>query len=139
MKRVQVKDVGVKLNGEFHYKGEQQTISDDEFQANKEYLEILEDIKETTDRTIEIIVKDENIDINEITQKAQEFVDNYNKEPENPEKNTVEDDEELKQLREKAKAMDIKNAHNMKKETLIAKITEIEQAGAGEPQNPTGE
>ena len=44
--------------------------------------------------------------------------------------------EELEALKEKAKELGIKNAHNMKKETLIAKI---EEAKAGEGQNPEGE
>ena len=35
-----------------------------------------------------------------------------------------------------AKELGIKNAHNMKKETLIARI---EEAKAGEGQNPEGE
>ena len=42
----------------------------------------------------------------------------------------------LEALKEKAKKLGIKNAHNMKKETLIAKI---EEAKAGEGQNPEGE
>ena len=46
------------------------------------------------------------------------------------------EDEELEALKEKAKKLGIKNAHNMKKETLIAKI---EEAKAGEGQNPEGE
>lgn len=49
---------------------------------------------------------------------------------------TKTEDEELEALKEKAKKLGIKNAHNMKKETLIAKI---EKAKAGEGQNPEGE
>ena len=50
--------------------------------------------------------------------------------------NTTIFDQELEALKEKAKKLGIKNAHNMKKETLIAKI---EEAKAGEGQNPEGE
>ena len=58
------------------------------------------------------------------------------REKNNPFINRLKEDEELEALKEKAKKLGIKNAHNMKKETLIAKI---EEAKAGEGQNPEGE
>ena len=61
-------------------------------------------------------------------------VEGNNQEKPNP---TI--DEELEELKEKAKTLGIKGAHNMKKETLVAKIEEIEKAGVGEGQNPDGE
>lgn len=153
MKRVKVKDVGIKLNGDFHFKGEEQIISEAEYLKNKEFVDVLEEIEgtdetlETEERKIEIIVKDENIDLEELKTKLEEYVENYNKvpvenpEPENPGQpdESNEDDEELEQLRERAKELAIKNAHSMKKETLIAKIQEVENAGTGDDQQPNEE
>ena len=61
-----------------------------------------------------------------------------NPEGDNGENNESED-EELDALKERAKELGIKNTHNMKKETLIAKIQETEEASTGESQNPEGE
>ena len=62
--------------------------------------------------------------------------DNNPESNEKTENDEQTEDEELEALKEKAKKLGIKNAHNMKKETLIAKI---EEAKAGEGQNPEGE
>ena len=147
MKRVRVKDVGIKLNGDFRYKGEEQIVSDEEWKKNEQYLDILEEIKtekQPKERKIEIVVKDENIDIEELRQKIDELIESYYKTPvskikEDDKKDDKEDDKELEELREKAKELAIKNAHNMKKETLIAKIEEIEKEGVGDNPNPTEE
>jgi len=79
--------------------------------------------------------------------------DNTPNEKETPEEETTNDiskedetsDEELEALRDTAKKLGIKNVHNMKKETLIAKIEETKkdtnvlgQIGDNS-QNPDGE
>ena len=63
MKRVTPKGPGVKLNGKWCFNGQEEIISEEEYNANKDYLVMLEDIRETNERVIEIIVKDETIDI----------------------------------------------------------------------------
>lgn len=167
MKKVVVNDAGVKLNGKWHFKGQEAVISNEEAEANKEFVTVLEDIRENNERVVEIVVKDENVDINVLKADIEQFVENYGKEnissadskgepkldnPElkpdskevevegnNQEKPNPTIDEELEELKEKAKTLGIKGAHNMKKETLVTKIEEIEKAGVGEGQNPDGE
>lgn len=151
MKKVTPKSVGVKLNKKWCFKGQEEVISEEEYNNNKDLLVVLEDIKETNERIIEIVIEDESIDLEELKKDLEEFVENYKKETpsvvnnEGGEDNTGDnsgdntgdnDDEELKQLKEKAKELGIKATHNMKKETLIAKIEEVE---AGENPNPKGE
>lgn len=151
MKKVTPKSVGVKLNGKWCFKGQEEIISEEEYEVKKEFVNVLEDIKESNERTIEIVVKDENVDIEKLKEDIEVFVENYGKEPMGtPNENTDANsdgtntnpegsDDELETLRKRAKELDIKNAHAMKKETLIAKIEEAEKAGAGENQNPDGE
>lgn len=139
MKRVTPKNAGVKLNGKWCFKGNEAIISEEEYNLKKSFVDVIEDIKETNERVIEIVVKDETIELEELRKDLELYVENYKKEiaESSAEKNTGDNsDEELNTLKEKAKELGIKNAHNMKKETLIAKI---EEAEAGENQNPEGE
>lgn len=147
MKRVTPKNAGVKLNGKWCFKGNEAIISEEEYNLKKSFVDVIEDIKETNERVIEIVVKDETIDLEELRKDLELYVENYKKETVDPsaEKNTGDNsndntgdnaDKELEALKEKAKGLGIKNVHNMKKETLIAKI---EEAEAGENPNPKGE
>lgn len=144
MKRVTPKEAGVKLNGKWCFKGQEEIISEEEYNANKEYVVVLEDIRESNERVIEIVVKDETIDIEALRKDLEEFVENYNK-PEVPEKHEEDpgedpgEDEELKALKAKAQELGINVTHNMKKETIIKKIEAAEKAKKGQGQNPEGE
>lgn len=148
MKRVTPKEAGVKLNGKWCFKGQEEIISEEEYNANKEYVVVLEDIRESNERVIEIVVKDETIDIEALRKDLEEFVENYNK-PEVPEKHEEDpgedpgenpgEDEELKALKAKAQELGINVTHNMKKETIIKKIEAAEKAKEGQGQNPEGE
>ena len=150
MKRVSPKNVGIKLNGKWCFKNQETIISEEEYKLKKEFVDVLEDIRETNERVIEIVVKDETIDLEELKKDLELYVENYKKEEqssnngdnldENTEDNTGDNsDEELNALKEKAKELGINVAHNMKKETIIKKIEEIENAKAGENPNPVGE
>lgn len=157
MKRVTPKSAGVKLNGKWCFKNQEAVISEEEYNLKKAFVDVLEDIRETNERVIEIVVKDETINLEELKQDLELYVENYKKDDAEPsaenvnnaepsaDKNTGDNngdnngdnsDEELEALKEKTKGLGIKNVHNMKKETLIAKI---EEAEAGENQNPDGE
>jgi len=153
MKRVTPKNVGVKLNGKWCFKNQEAVISEEEYNLKKAFVDVLEDIRETNERVIEIVVKDETINLEELKQDLELYVENYKKDDAEPSAENVNNaepsadqntgdnngdnsDEELEALKEKAKGLGIKNVHNMKKETLIAKI---EEAEAGENQNPDGE
>lgn len=138
MKKVTPKGAGLKLKGKWCFFGQEEVISEEEYNVNKEYLVVLEDIKETSERVIEIVVKDDTIDIEALKRDLEKYVENYNNPKEDSKEDPKEDsgedpgedsgeDEELKSLKEKAKKMGIKNTHNMKKETLIKKITEKEK------------
>lgn len=144
MKRVIVKGPALKLNGKWCYDKDTAIVSEDVYEKNKKYLDVVEEISDKKERTITIMVKDETINLKELKQELELYVENYKKDAaeysaENAEpsadKNTGE---ELEALKEKAKGLGIKNVHNMKKETLIAKIKEIEDAEV-EKENPENE
>jgi hypothetical protein len=100
MLQVRVKGPAIKLAGVWKFKGEEATITQEEYKANEQYLDLLSgEVEEKEDR------------------KPQATASNNN-----------EDEKELATLREKAKDLGIKGAHNMKKENLIAKIEEVEKA-----------
>ena len=132
IRRVRVKGPGVKLANKWCYIGDEATVDEQEFEKNKEYVDVIEEIEEPKTEPENPInpegKQNDGTDIN----------DGTNDEGENSgeNKNETSEDEELEALKEKAKKLGIKNAHNMKKETLIAKI---EEAKAGEGQNPEGE
>lgn len=150
MKRVIVKGPALKLNGKWCYDKDTTIVSEDVYEKNKKYLDVVEEISEKKERTITIMVKDEIIDLKELKQDLELYVERYKKETVASAKNTNDagnsaddnidsntsdntgdntsdnSDKELETLRERAKELGIKNTHNMKKETLIAKIKEIE-------------
>lgn len=113
MLEVKVKGPAIKLQGQWKFKGETAKIEQEEYIANKEYLEVISgEVKE-------------------------------NKKPEktgvSQEQNNLKEDEELNTLREKAKDLGIKGAHNMKKETLVAKIEEAEKQDSVNEDDTTPE
>ena len=156
MKRVIVKGPALKLNGKWCYDKDTAIVSEDVYEKNKKYLDVVEEISDKKERTITIMVKDETINLKELKQELELYVENYKKDAaeysaENAEpsadKNTGDNigdntgdntGEELEALKEKAKGLGIKNVHNMKKETLIAKIKEIEDIEV-EKENPENE
>lgn len=148
MKRVIVKGPALKLNGKWCYDKDTAIVSEDVYEKNKKYLDVVEEISDKKERTITIMVKDETINLKELKQELELYVENYKKDAaeysaENAEpsadKNTGDNTgEELEALKEKAKGLGIKNVHNMKKETLIAKIKEIEDIEV-EKENPENE
>lgn len=111
---VKVKGVGVKLAGKWCFINETAEISKEEYENNKEYVEIIqEDIPESENSEGEQNnYSDINTDVN------------------------IEKDIELEELREKAKELGINVTHNMKKETIIKKI---EEAESKKTENPEGE
>lgn len=156
MKRVIVKGPALKLNGKWCYDKDTAIVNEDVYEKNKKYLDVVEEISDKKERTITIMVKDETINLKELKQELELYVENYKKDAaessaENAEpsadKNTGDNTgdnngdnigEELEALKEKAKGLGIKNVHNMKKETLIAKIKEIEDTEV-EKENPENE
>ena len=140
MKRVIVKGPALKLNGKWCYDKDTAIVSEDVYEKNKKYLDVVEEISE----------KKETIDLKELKQDLELYVERYKKETvasaentndagnsadDNIDSNTSDNtgdntsdnsDKELETLRERAKELGIKNTHNMKKKTLIAKIKEIE-------------
>lgn len=152
MKRVIVKGPALKLNGKWCYDKDTAIVSEDVYEKNKKYLDVVEEISDKKERTITIMVKDETINLKELKQELELYVENYKKDAteysaENAEpsadKNTGDNTgdntgEELEALKEKAKGLGIKNVHNMKKETPIAKIKEIEDTEV-EKENPENE
>ena len=139
MKKVRVDGPAVKLNNNWYFDKETAVISDEEFEKNKKYLKLMENINEDfndkkENRTISLIIEDESIDINEIEKDLKDFIKNYKKEDlgDNPEgnklgENSKDEKEELAQLRNEAKELNIRNAHVMSKETLIEKIAEAKK------------
>lgn len=137
---VRVKGPGVKLANKWCYIGDEATVDEQEFEKNKEYVDVIEEIEEPKVQTLEVGAGE-----NQNPEGEQQDGADTNDGTNNEEKNSGEDqndgneDEELEALKERAKELGIKNIHNMKKETLIAKIQETEEAGVGENQNPEGE
>lgn len=149
MKRVIVKGPALKLNGKWCYDKDTAIVSEDVYEKNKKYLDVVEEISDKKERTITIMVKDETINLKELKQELELYVENYKKDAAEPsaDKNTGDNTgnntgdntgEELEALKEKTKGLGIKNVHNMKKETLIAKIKEIEDTEV-EKENPENE
>lgn len=108
MLQVRVKGPAIKLAGEWKFKEEEATIEQDEYKANEKYLDLL-------------------------SGEVQE--DKEEKKPKTLVSNDKEDEKELSLLREKAKDLGIKGAHNMKKENLIAKIEEVEKASEADSED----
>lgn len=116
---VKVKGAGVKLAGKWCFINETAEISKEEYENNKEYVEVIqEDMQEPENSEGEpnnFSSVNANIDI---------------------EGNNSREDKELETLKEKARKLGINVTHNMKKETIIKKIEETESK---EPENSEGE
>ena len=152
-RKVRVKGPGVKLNNIWCYINEVAVIDEAQYEENKEYVEVIEEIEENSNTKL----KEENksVDGSDINVGANETEKEISKEQPKEEsednigENTQEDtgengednegeDEELEALKERAKELGITVTHNMKKETIIKKIEEKEPE-SGEDQNPKGE
>jgi hypothetical protein len=134
IRRVRVKGPGVKLANKWCYIGDEATVDEQEFEKNKEYVDVIEEIEEPkTEPENPINPEGEQNDGTDIN-------DGTNDEGENSgeNKNETSEDEELEALKARAKELNIKVTANMKKETIINKIEETEKE-AGEGQNPEGE
>lgn len=134
IRRVRVKGPGVKLANKWRYIGDEATVDEQEFEKNKEYVDVIEEIEEPkTEPENPINPEGEQNDGTDIN-------DGTNDEGENSgeNKNETSEDEELEALKARAKELNIKVTANMKKETIINKIEETEKE-AGEGQNPEGE
>lgn len=136
MYRVKVLDVGVKLANKWCFKNDESIIDNDEYEKNKEYVEI-----------IEIIDKQKEDEGQNLANNSEDILENQNIDGtdnnEDNNENVLENDsdEELEALKERAKELGINITHNMKKETIIKKIeeaTENEQLG-DKNQNLDGE
>ena len=139
MYKVKVKGIAVKLNGVWRFKDDTEIVDEKTYTEYKDYLDVIE--KTETD------ISKEN------ETPSEEMSDNTPNEKETPEEETTNDiskedetsDEELEALRDTAKKLGIKNVHNMKKETLIAKIEETKKGTnvlgqiGDNSQNPDGE
>lgn len=133
-RKVRVTGPGVKLNNIWCYINEEAVIDEKQYKENEKYVEVIEEIEETKTEDIKPAAPVVQTEPVEEKEKMQE--DDNPESNEKTENDEQTEDEELEALKEKAKKLGIKNAHNMKKETLIAKI---EEAKAGEGQNPEGE
>lgn len=134
IRRVRVKGPGVKLANKWCYIGDEATVDEQEFEKNKEYVDVIEEIEEPkTEPENPINPEGEQNDGTDIN-------DGTNDEGENSgeNKNETSEDEELEALKARAKELNIKVTANMKKETIINKIEEAEKE-AGEGKNPAGE
>lgn len=146
MIKVRVKGEGVKLANRWCFINDEAIIDEEEFEKNKEYVDIIEKIeKPKADPEVptsnEEVGAGENQNPEDNEKDGSDTNDGTNDEGENVEETQDDgnEDEELEALKERAKELGIKNTHNMKKETLIAKIQETEEASTGEGQNPEGE
>ncbi len=156
MKTVKVKGIGVQVNGISYFKNDVFEVTDEDYESIKEMVNALKENNENGNkRVVQIKVENEDLDLKEVEKYLYNCLENFGKVPtgenSNPEENedvnnNVNDtnvgdsneDEELEALRERAKELGMKNIHNMKKETLIAKIQEIKEK-TGENLNPEGE
>lgn len=137
-RKVRVKGPGVKLNNVWCYINEEAVIDEAQYEENKDYVEVIEEIKENQE------TKSDNgtgINVGSNEGEKQPTEDDKNEDPKGDSKDNSDEnneDEELEALKDRAKELGINITHNMKKETIIKKIEEKE-AEAGENQNPEGE
>ena len=131
IRRVRVKGPGVKLANKWCYIGDEATVDEQEYEKNKEYVDVIEEIEEPK-------IEPENPEGEQ--NDGTDINDGTNDEEENSgeNKNEISEDEEIEALKARAKELNIKVTANMKKETIINKIEEAEKE-AGEDQNPEGE
>ena len=147
MKTVKVKEIGVQVNGTSYFKNDVFEVTDEEYEPIKEFVDVLsENSKNVNKRIVQIKVENEDLDLKEVEEYLYNCLENFGKVPtgENEdENNNVGDtnvvdnneDEELEALKDRAKELGINVTHNMKKETIIKKIEEIEH-DPGENPNP---
>ena len=134
IRRVRVKGPGVKLANKWCYIGDEATVDEQEFEKNKEYVDVIEEIEEPkTEPENPINPEGEQNDGTDINDGTTDEGENSGEN-----KNETSEDEELEALKARAKELNIKVTANMKKETIINKIEEAEKE-AGEGQNPEGE
>lgn len=137
MYKVKVKGVGVKLAGKWSFKGDVVEITSEEYEKNKEYVDVIEVIEEKiiAPENPETGKELNNKDDNENTEKGMN--DGGNDEEENTREgtNNVNSDVELDKLKAEAEKLGIKVTHNMKKETIIDKIEKAKTTLS----NPEGE
>lgn len=152
MKTVKVKGIGVQVNGTSYFKNDVFEVTDEEYEPIKEFVDVLsENSKNINKRIVQIKVENEDLDLKEVEEYLYNCLERFEKPTigENPnseeEQNNIDDpegnpseDEELEALKDRAKELGINVTHNMKKETIIKKIEEIEQ-NPGENPNPEGE
>lgn len=152
MKTVKVKEIGVQVNGTSYFKNDVFEVTDEEYEPIKEFVDVLsENSKNINKRIVQIKVENEDLDLKEVEEYLYNCLERFEKPTigENPnseeEQNNIDDpegnpseDEELEALKDRAKELGINVTHNMKKETIIKKIEEIEQ-NPGENPNPEGE
>ncbi len=153
MKTVKVKEIGVQVNGTSYFKNDVFEVTDEEYEPIKEFVDVLsENSKNVNKRIVQIKVENEDLDLKEVEEYLYNCLENFGKE-ENTDKEendgsdtnvggnageNSDEDEELEALKDRAKELGINVTHNMKKETIIKKIEEIEQ-DPGENPNPEGE
>lgn len=121
MKKVKLIGPGLKLNNSWKWCGDIVEITDKEYEKNKNFLELLEDINEDEKN-------DTSKDTNDLDNNGNDSTNGNDTtgEGENTDDEDEENDEELELIRAKAKELGI-NPGRMKKETLLAKIKEKEE------------
>lgn len=147
MKTVKVKGIGVQVNGTSYFKNDVFEVTDEEYELIKEFVDVLsENSKNVNKRIVQIKVENEDLDLKEVEEYLYNCLENFGKEENDGSDTNVDgkagensdEDEELEALKDRAKELGINVTHNMKKETIIKKIEEIEQ-DPGENPNPEGE
>ena len=157
MKTVKVKGIGVQVKGISYFKDNIFQVTEEEYEPIKEFVDVLQEdkIQDAKERVVIIKVENEDFDLKEVEEYLYNCLENFdnvptrkktNLEENEDENNNVSDtnvgdsneDEELEALKDRAKELGINVTHNMKKETIIKKIEEIEQ-DPGENPNPEGE
>ncbi len=157
MKTVKVKGIGVQVNGTSYFKNDVFDVTDEDFEPIKEYVDVLKEDKKSNqknanERIVMIKVENKELDLKEVEEYLYNCLENFGKEENTDEEQddgsdtnvggnageNSDEDEELEALKDRAKELGINVTHNMKKETIIKKIEEIEQ-DPGENPNPEGE
>lgn len=110
--KVKVREEGIKLNGVWKFKGEEAVIDEEQYERNKDFIDIIED--EEGPKLPQIPSKEDE------EPKQSDVQNTENTEDEKSE------EEILMELRMKAKELGIKNYHLMGKEKLETVIAEKE-------------
>lgn len=110
--KVKVREEGIKLNGVWKFKGEEAVIDEEQYERNKDFIDIIED--EEGPKLPQIPSKEDEEPKQSDVQNAEDAKDEKTEE------------EILMELRMKAKELGIKNYHLMGKEKLETAIAEKE-------------